>query len=620
MRRTTVLSILLPAGLMAAISVCLAQTPAPAKPSSAAVEKPSTPAAAKASTPAALPQPAWVLRSNQFTQMLLDVQLKHSPESASAQGMASYDPSITDPSRADEIAQHKELADVLDKLNKIEAKEKDRNVREDLEILQQAFNLQFSRDDYHLGHTVQFLDASRAVYVGLHTLLDDKVAADRRPAAVVRLRKYAGVEPGFKPFSDLLKQRMTEQMAKPAVVYPSTAQLEDQLASDKGYIDSIGSLFVKYKLTGWKEPFAKLQQELADYDTWVRTTVMPKARSASRMTSQEYALNLQSYGVDLPPDQLAAQAHAAFTAIQAEMAPLAVAVAKQHAWPLTDYRDVVRELKKKQIDGDAILPFYKARLKEIDDIIVAKNLVTLPDRPVDFRLATATESARTPFPYIVPPPFVNNTGQRGVLVLPMDPAASASGTPSAYDDFTCEASAWPTIAHEAHPGSDLEFDSFLHDGMSDARMLYAYNTANIDSWGLYSEGLMQPYEPVDSQLITLQRRLLHAAQAFLDPELHSGKITTKDATKLLENDVVLSPAYTGEELDRFINRSPGQATSYFYGYTKLHQLRKDTEAALGTKFDAKRFHDFILAQGLLPPDLMRKAVMEDFVPAQKKKK
>ena len=67
-------------------------------------------------------------------------------------------------------------------------------------------------------------------------------------------------------------------------------------------------------------------------------------------------------------------------------------------------------------------------------------------------------------------------------------------------------------------------------------------------------------------------------------------------------------------------RSPGQANSYFYGYTKLLQLRKDTEAALGPKFDAKRFHDFLLAQGLLPPGLMRKAVMEDFVPAQKKRK
>jgi uncharacterized protein (DUF885 family) len=45
-------------------------------------------------------------------------------------------------------------------------------------------------------------------------------------------------------------------------------------------------------------------------------------------------------------------------------------------------------------------------------------------------------------------------------------------------------------------------------------------------------------------------------------------------------------------------------------------LRKETEAALGAKFNQKKFHDFILAQGLLPPDLMRQAVMEDFVPAQ----
>ena len=50
------------------------------------------------------------------------------------------------------------------------------------------------------------------------------------------------------------------------------------------------------------------------------------------------------------------------------------------------------------------------------------------------------------------------------------------------------------------------------------------------------------------------------------------------------------------------------------------QLRKDSEAALGPKFNAKRFHDFLLAQGLLPPDLLRQAVMEVFVPAEKKKK
>ncbi|MGA2427977.1 MAG: DUF885 family protein, partial [Candidatus Acidiferrum sp.] len=80
-------------------------------------------------------------------------------------------------------------------------------------------------------------------------------------------------------------------------------------------------------------------------------------------------------------------------------------------------------------------------------------------------------------------------------------------------------------------------------------------------------------------------------------------------------DGVLSVPFANQEVERYTFRAPGQANSYFYGYTKLLQLRKDTEAALGPKFDQKKFHDFILAQGLLPPDLMRKAVMEDFIPA-----
>jgi hypothetical protein len=31
----------------------------------------------------------------------------------------------------------------------------------------------------------------------------------------------------------------------------------------------------------------------------------------------------------------------------------------------------------------------------------------------------------------------------------------------------------------------------------------------------------------------------------------------------------------------------------------------------GVEFDQEKFHDFIFAQGLLPPDLMRKAVIEE---------
>jgi uncharacterized protein (DUF885 family) len=37
---------------------------------------------------------------------------------------------------------------------------------------------------------------------------------------------------------------------------------------------------------------------------------------------------------------------------------------------------------------------------------------------------------------------------------------------------------------------------------------------------------------------------------------------------------------------------------------------------LGAKFDQRKFHDFLLAQGFLPPDLLRKAVVESFIPSQ----
>ena len=41
--------------------------------------------------------------------------------------------------------------------------------------------------------------------------------------------------------------------------------------------------------------------------------------------------------------------------------------------------------------------------------------------------------------------------------------------------------------------------------------------------------------------------------------------------------------------------------------------------ALGEKFDRLAFNNFLLDQGLLPPDLLAKAVREEFIPAQKAK-
>jgi hypothetical protein len=313
----------------------------------------------------AAPSKAWIAVSDGYTQQLLAVQLKHHPEQGSAEGLAQFDEQVSTPTLADFKVERSETEAVLAKLKAAKATEKDENVREDLAILEKAIDLQFRTEDYNEQHDVDFMNTSEQVFGGLKTLLDDQVAAGRRQAAVVRLRKYAGDEPGFTPLTEILKQRETDKMAKPDMLYPSRGEIETELGRNQSYIEGIPALFTKYKVTGWEEPYGKLKVELTNYDAWVRATILPKARTDFRLPPAEYALSLENFGVDIPPAQIASMAHAAFTEYQGQMAVLAAEIAKSHGWPSSDYRDVIRQLKKQQITGDAILPLYEARLKAI---------------------------------------------------------------------------------------------------------------------------------------------------------------------------------------------------------------------------------------------------------------
>lgn len=566
----------------------------------------------QSSTPA---NRSWIDASNQYTQMLLAVEFKHRPEFASRQGLSEFDTKISQPSWADVDQHRKETEAVLDKLKAALDQPQQPEVKQDLQIMIRRVELGFKEQDFERAHEVPFFNASEEVFEGIQFLLDEQTPAERRPAAIERLRKYAGLDSGFKPLTEILKQRAQEQMAKPNVIYPWRNEIETELGRDSNYVEGMAALCKKYNLQGWEEPYEKLKSQLAEYDSWVKADVLPKARTDFRLPPEEYALALQLFGIDIPPNQLAAMAHKAFDEIQAEMKPIAAQVAQQRHLPSSDYRDVMRELKKQQIVGDAILPLYKDRLAQIEQIIREHQIVTLPDRLARIRLATAAETVQQPAPHMVPPPFLHNTGEKGEFVLPLNiPPTPGHASAEKYDDFTFDAAAWTLTAHEARPGHELQFDSMLEHGVSQARVLYAFNSTNVEGWGLYSEAIIKPYMPLDGQLVSLDYRLLRAARAFLDPELQSGKIQPADAYRVLEQDVVQSHAFAQEEVERYTYRAPGQATSYFYGFTKLIDLRKETEKALGSKFNQKQFHDFILMQGLLPPDLMRAAVIEKFTP------
>jgi uncharacterized protein (DUF885 family) len=572
------------------------------------------PAAAAAPQPAQDPR-AWVAESNRHAQVLLDVLARFAPEGAGQFGVSGLDEEVTTLA-GDTVRRQREATQAaLAALAALGKTETNPMVRQDLDIL--IDSAQDALRGLRLGEErlVPYVDVTSLIFGGLRALLDPQVSADRRAAAVVRLRKYAGLVEGREPIARQAIRRTRAGLANPKLLPPARPQVERDLANTPVLIQGIEKLLDQYKLEGWREAFGALKEQLGEYEGFVRKELLPRSRTDFRLPADLYAFSLEQVGVSMEPAPLAAMARKAFAEIQAEMQRLAPAVAKARGLASTDYRGVIRALKKEQLVGDAILPHYRKRLAQLEAIVRREDLVTLPQREARIRIATDAEAAQSPAPNMRPPRLLGNTGELGEFVLPLNiPAPPGSkGATQQLDDFTFEAASWTLTAHEARPGHEMQFAKMIEAGVSVARALFAFNSTNVEGWGLYAEWMMLPHMPADGQLISLQFRLMRAARAFLDPELHMGRITPDEARRVLREDVVLSDGMTEQEVERYMFRAPAQATSYFYGYTRLLELRPQVEKTMGDRFSARAFHDFVLAQGLLPPELLKEAVLAAFV-------
>ncbi len=557
-------------------------------------------------------KPTWIERSNQNSKLLLDTMAKFTPEFAGYIGAEGVDEMIVDLKPGIDQRYKQALQNVQQELEKRLTNEKDPSVHQDLEILIKRCKESIHEIELNDQYLIPYQNIPQTIFVGIQTLLDDRVAESRRPAALVRLKRYAGLQEGYSPVTKLAIERTSEKLSQPGLNYPSKAEIEKDLLNSPYLIKGIEDLFKKYSIQGYEESYAKLKEQVADYQDYLKQELLPEARTDFRLPRPLYEFSLEQVGVDIPAEQLATQAHQAFNEIQNQMSELANRIAKEKGLTSASYREIIQDLKKKQLVGDAILPHYQNRIKEIENIIRREKLVTLPQRDMVIRLSSEAESAAQPAPHMLPPRLIGNTGEQGEFVLPLNFPSKSEGQKSQYDDFTFEAASWTLTAHEGRPGHELQFASIVEKGVSIARGLFAFNSVNVEGWGLYSESIMQPYEPLEGQLITLQHRLMRAARAFLDPELQLGKIQPEEAKRILKEDVVLSEAMSNQEVERYMFRAPGQAPSYFYGYTKLRDLRKEIETKLGKKFNQLEYHDFILSQGLVPPNSLRQAVLDHY--------
>ncbi|HEX7271307.1 MAG TPA: DUF885 domain-containing protein [Casimicrobiaceae bacterium] len=561
--------------------------------------------------------PQWVEQSNEFASIPLAVFARYFPEYAGQVGVDGIDREIFD-LRPEVYERY--LADTRKAAESLRGKlpgAADSRVRQDLEIMIKAQEDFATTAQLRRRLLLEHIDVAQIEFTGIRVLLDPQISKERQPTALVRLRRYAGLEQGFVPLARLAIDRTQERLAVVGLTGPYVNEVNKALDDSKHYVDGIRDLFRASGLEGWQEPLAALEAQVRDYDAWVRANVLPKCRTTPQLPREVYADNLKVAGVDVAPELLIAQAQFSYAEIQNQLRGIAAQIARQRGFRSTDYRDVIRELKKEQLVGAAILPFFSARLTEMEGIIVREHIVTLPDRKAVIRLATAAETAQTPAAHMTPPRLIGNTGEYGEFVLPLSLPGEATDESLRIDDDTTDAASWTIIAHEARPGHELQFASMVERGVSIARAVYAFNTVNLEGWALYAEAEMQSYEPLEGQLFALQWRMVRAARAFIDPMINLGMMTPDRAAAVLRDDLAISKAMVKQEIDRYTFWAPGQAPSYYYGYMRLMQLRAQTELALGTRFDRKRFNDFVLGQGLLPPPLMQRAVETEFVPRER---
>jgi uncharacterized protein (DUF885 family) len=568
-------------------------------------------------TPAA---PAWVARSNELAQILLAAQAPFQPEMTSFFGVPGYDDKVVDLGPDNAARYRAAMNQARDQLREKLQVERDPNLRQDLQIMIDAAGRNIEGSALDEQHLMPWVDVPQTVFGGLNNLLSDQVPEARRAKALDRLNAYLGRTPGTQPLATLARQRYAEKSGTPNLLQPTRIEVEQALANVDTYIAGIGQLFAKYKIDGADASLAELATQMKDYIAWTQQDVLPQARTDTRLPAELYAFQLKRVGVDIDPALLMQRAQLEYMetrAMMRQLAPLVVQAKGLKVADNTDYVAVIRALKQDTIGNDQLESHYRGVIDAIDPIIHKQGIVDVPQRPLQMRLGSAAESAASPAPHYLPPPLVGNTGQQGTFVLPL--GNPASGDKARYDDFNFGAAAWTLSAHEGRPGHDLQFAAMVERGISLARTMFAFNSVNVEGWALYAEAEMVPFEPLEGQMIALQFRLLRAARAMLDPALNLGQTDRERARKLLVEGVGLSEAMATQELDRYTVRAPGQACSYFYGYTRIMELRMQTELALGDRFDRLAFNNFLLDQGLLPPDQLAAAVNEVFIPAQRKR-
>jgi uncharacterized protein (DUF885 family) len=330
----------------------------------------------------------------------------------------------------------------------------------------------------------------------------------------------------------------------------------------------------------------------AKFASFVRDEYAPKGRTEVGVWSlpdgaARYAFMVRSQTTtDLTPDEIHDIGLREVARIEAEMLTIAKRLGYDDLRSFNQAIDQNPDLKAKS--GEHLLELYRhyidqmyAKLPQLFGRLPRARLEVVPV-PAFRAQSAAAASYETGSPDGTRPGRVNvNTFE----------AASRKILPTESTSY-----------HEGVPGHHMQLS--IQQELADLPKFRQQGgeTAFVEGWALYSERLGKEvgfYQEAYSDYGRLNDEMLRAIRLVVDTGLHHKRWTRDQVVQFFRDHSAIDEVEVQAETDRYIVW-PGQALAYKIGQLRILELRERAQAALGSRFDIRKFHDEVLGAGALP--------------------
>jgi len=365
---------------------------------------------------------------------------------------------------------------------------------------------------------------------------------------------------------------------------------------------------------------------IALHQNWLEQELLPQAAGDFRVGAELYDKKL-AFALDSPLGRrdIKTRAESEYEAVRGQMYEIAKEVYLR-AHPFTSFPDSPDEPYKQVIiraaleqayqqlpPPDGIVEIAKQQLQQATDFVIEKNIVTMPDDPVEI---------------IIMPEF-----QRGVSVAyldapgPLDQGQAAfyavaplpgDWTETQVNSFLREYNLYSIqdlTIHEGVPGHYLQLA--LSNRYPSTLRAVLGSGPFIEGWAVYAERVMIDegylnHDPL-MRLINLKWYLRAVTNAIIDSAIHVDGMTRDAAMKLMIEGGFQEEREAAGKWVR-AQLTAAQLSTYFVGYQEHIEMRRAVEAAWGEEFTLRRYHDQALSYGSPPVKYVRALILGEPIP------